>query len=94
MHHSKNYDRLGVIIMKKCEKLNTSIANPPFKYLYMGILFLFVVLSIFVGIHHEPWADEANPWLYFSSMKSIASILITTSAYFIEVINPPNKAFL
>lgn len=57
--------------MKKCEKLNTSIANSSFKYLYMGILFLFVVLSIFVGIHHEPWADEANPWLMAKGVSTI-----------------------
>lgn len=27
------------------------------------LIILFVTLSIFVGMHHEPWADEAQSWL-------------------------------
>lgn len=39
-------------IMKKKEKI-----------FYTIILVLFIVLSLIVGIQHEPWADEAHAWL-------------------------------
>jgi len=45
------------------KKLEKTSVDSRITYLYIGILFFFVVLSIFVSIHHEPWADEANPWL-------------------------------
>lgn len=49
--------------MKNRKELDTRVASPYLNVLYIGILFFFVALSIFVGIHHEPWADEVNPWL-------------------------------
>lgn len=33
------------------------------KIFYLGIILCFIVLSLFVGSRHEPWADEAHAWL-------------------------------
>ena len=27
------------------------------------IFLLFAILTFFIGLHHEPWADEAQAWL-------------------------------
>lgn len=32
-------------------------------YIYFIILIIFITLSLFIGYHHEPWADEAQAWL-------------------------------
>lgn len=33
------------------------------KLIYIIILVIFIVLSLYIGTKHEPWADEANAWL-------------------------------
>ena len=33
-------------------------------YFYWAILIIYTVLVFFVGFHHEPWADEAQAFLY------------------------------
>ncbi len=43
--------------MKSIKKINRNT------YIYFAIIIVFVSLSFFVSMHHEPWADEANPWL-------------------------------
>lgn len=34
------------------------------KYIFESIyIVIFIIIAVFVGIHHEPWADEAQSWL-------------------------------
>ena len=37
--------------------------NKKKKILYISIIFIFVIMAFIIGIHHEPWADEAHAWL-------------------------------
>lgn len=33
------------------------------KYIKLSCFVLYIGLTLFIGIHHEPWADEAQSWL-------------------------------
>jgi hypothetical protein len=44
------------------------------------ILVTFIVIAIFVGAHHEPWADEAQAWL-IARDASVSDIILNLERY-------------
>ena len=44
------------------------------KIIYGFVLILFVSVSVFAGLHHEPWADEAQSWLIARDNDNIIDI--------------------
>jgi hypothetical protein len=52
-------------------------SKPASRAFALGLAVLFVVLVHFVVAHHEPWRDEADPWLYVRD-ASLATILART----------------
>lgn len=50
------------------------------KILNITILIIFIIIALFVGAHHEPWADEAQAWL-IARDASVSEILFEIERY-------------
>lgn len=50
------------------------------KILNITILIIFIIITLFVGAHHEPWADEAQSWL-IARDASVSEILLKVERY-------------
>ena len=50
------------------------------KILNITILIIFIIIALFVGAHHEPWADEAQSWL-IARDASVLEILFEIERY-------------
>lgn len=50
------------------------------KILNITILIIFILIGVFVGAHHEPWADEAQAWL-IARDASVFEILFNVERY-------------
>lgn len=50
------------------------------KILNITILIIFIIIALFVGAHHEPWADEAQGWL-IARDASVSEILFEIERY-------------
>jgi hypothetical protein len=51
--------------------------RPPSRAFALGLIIAFVLLVHLVAAHHEPWRDEADPWLYVRD-ANLATILART----------------
>lgn len=46
------------------DKLSSFINSKKFEYILLTLVFvIWLAITIFTGLHHEPWADEAQAWL-------------------------------
>lgn len=66
--------------MKKIMKFLYSIDEENNRILNATILILFIVLSLFIGYYHEPWADEAQSWL-IARDASVSEIIFKIARY-------------
>ncbi len=46
--------------------------------IYVIILIIFVSFGFVTGLHHEPWADEAQSWLLARDTSSFSALLSAT----------------
>ena len=46
----------------------------------LAIIIIFITISIFIGSHHEPWADEAQSWL-IARDANVSDIIWNISRY-------------
>ena len=54
-----------------------SDARPPSRIFTILLVAGFIAIVAFVALHHEPWRDEADPWLYVRD-AGLATILART----------------
>lgn len=50
------------------------------KKINVAIIIIFITISIFIGSHHEPWADEAQSWL-IARDANVSDIIWNISRY-------------